>query len=109
MAPPALCFPPELQCRNTTRPAPRAQTLTLSKDFSTKSRERPHPVNIWFRVEAATLVNTLFKKKKKQAQEDEMAPPAPMDHTSIIYPSGLKLALLMMSIFVGMFLVSLVR
>ncbi len=38
-----------------------------------------------------------------------MAPPAPMDHTAIIYPSGLKLALLMMSIFVGMFLVSLVR
>ncbi|SLM39060.1 mfs multidrug [Lasallia pustulata] len=32
-----------------------------------------------------------------------------MDHTSIIYPSGLKLALLMMSIFVGMFLVSLDR
>jgi hypothetical protein len=78
----------------------------------------------------------LFKKKGKQPQEDEIAPPAPMDgeaptctdpasegtaadeskakdlkriHTDIIYPSGLKLALLMMSIFVGMFLVSLVR
>jgi hypothetical protein len=38
-----------------------------------------------------------------------MAPPAPMDRADIIYPSGLKLALLMMSIFVGMFLVSLVR
>jgi hypothetical protein len=30
-------------------------------------------------------------------------------HTNIIYPSSLKLALLMMSIFVGMFLVSLAR
>lgn len=30
-------------------------------------------------------------------------------HTDSIYPSGLKLALLIMSIFVGMFLVSLVR
>ena len=71
----------------------------------------------------------LFKKKEKQPQEDEIAPPAPMDgeattctaadeskakdlkriHTDITYPSGLKLALLMMSIFVSMFLVSLVR
>lgn len=38
-----------------------------------------------------------------------MAPPARKDDTDIIYPSGLKLALLIMSIFVGMFLVSLVR
>ena len=37
-----------------------------------------------------------------------MAPPAAMHQPEIIYPSGLKLALLMMSIFVGMFLVSLV-
>lgn len=51
----------------------------------------------------------LFKKKEKQRQDDEMAPPAPMNHADIIYPSGLKLALLMTSIFVGMFLVSLVR
>jgi hypothetical protein len=29
--------------------------------------------------------------------------------TNIIYPSGLKLAMLMLSIFVGMFLISLVR
>lgn len=29
--------------------------------------------------------------------------------TDIIYPSGLKLTLLMMSIFIGMFLISLVR
>jgi hypothetical protein len=78
----------------------------------------------------------LFKKAEKQPQEDEIALPKPMDneaptctkaageegaaaeqskaedlkriHTDIIYPSGLKLALLMMSIFVGMFLVSLV-
>lgn len=51
----------------------------------------------------------LFKKKEKQPQENETAPSAPVDHTDIIYPSGLKLALLMTSIFVGMFLVSLVR
>jgi hypothetical protein len=79
----------------------------------------------------------LFKKKGKQRQNDEIAPPAPMDgeaptsthpvgekdtaadeskakdlkriHTDIIYPSGLKLAFLIMSIFVSMFLVSLVR
>jgi hypothetical protein len=30
-------------------------------------------------------------------------------HADIVYPSGLKLALLMMSIFVSMFLISLVR
>jgi hypothetical protein len=71
----------------------------------------------------------MFKKKGKQLQEGEIAPPAPMDGeaptctaaeeskakdlkripTDIIYPSGLKLALLMISIFVSMFLVSLVR
>jgi hypothetical protein len=78
-----------------------------------------------------------FNKKEKQPQKDEIAPPTPtpMDdknptctapaseedmatdkskakakdiHTDIIYPSGLKLAMLMMSIFVGMFLISLV-
>lgn len=74
----------------------------------------------------------LFKKREKQPQKDEIAPidgkaptcthPASEEgpdeskakdlkhiHTDIIYPSGLKLALLMISIFVGMFLVSLVR
>ena len=77
----------------------------------------------------------LFKKKVKQPQEDNIAPPALMDgekptstgatgedgvaadeskdpkriETDISYPSGLKLALLMISIFIGMFLVSLVR
>ena len=79
----------------------------------------------------------LFKKKEQQPQEDEIAQPVPMDgeaptctdpaseegtaadeskakelkhiHTDIIYPSGLKLALLMMSVFVSLFLVSLVR
>ncbi|KAF2178412.1 putative MFS multidrug transporter [Zopfia rhizophila CBS 207.26] len=60
-----------------------------------------------------------FKKK-----EEEIAPPVPVNGTTadeskakdvkkidadIVYPSGLKLALLMMSIFVGMFLVSLDR
>lgn len=87
-------------------------------------QERSHLVNFWLWVEAATLVNMWFKKKEKQPQEDEVAPSAPMDgeatdeskakdlkriDTDIIYPSGLKLALLIMSIFVGMFLVSLVR
>ena len=38
-----------------------------------------------------------------------MAPPAPMDQPDIVYPKGLKLALIMISIFMGMFLVSLVR
>ena len=76
----------------------------------------------------------MFKKKEKQPQEDEIAPkdskaPTCTDpagekdmaadeskakdlkriHTDITYPSGLKLALLMISIFVGMFLVALVR
>ena len=105
--------------------------------LATKTRQRPHLVNFWLRVEAVTLINMLFKRKGKQPQEDEIASPAPMDgkaptcvdpsskestaadepnakdlkriHTDIIYPSGLKLALLMTSIFVGMFLVSLVR
>lgn len=31
------------------------------------------------------------------------------EETDIVYPTGLKLALLMISIFIGMFLVSLVR
>jgi hypothetical protein len=77
-------------------------------------------------------MNMLFKKMGKRPQEEEIAPPAPMDsnaahctdpagekdtatdeskdptHTDIVYPSGLKLALLMTSIFVGMFLVALV-
>ena len=89
----------------------------------------PRLVNFWLRVETATLINMLFKKKgRKQPQEDDIEPPAAIDsdaptctaadegktkdlkhiHTDITYPSGLKLALLMMSIFVSMFLVSLV-
>jgi hypothetical protein len=67
----------------------------------------------------------MFKKKEKQPQEDDIAPPAPIDSKApkctdpaadkskakedVVYPSGLKLALLITSIFVGMFLVSLVR
>ena len=76
----------------------------------------------------------LFKKKGKQPQEDpsESTPPETMDSdqtgekvkeegtaaneskvkakdSDIVYPSGLKLAFLMSSIFIGMFLVSLVR
>ena len=39
-----------------------------------------------------------------------MAPPAPgMEPTDFVYPSGFRLALLMISILVGMFLVALVR
>jgi hypothetical protein len=39
-----------------------------------------------------------------------MAPPAPgMQPTDFVYPSGFRLALLIISIFVGMFLVALVR
>ena len=39
-----------------------------------------------------------------------MPPPPGMEPpTDMVYPKGLKLALLIMSIFVGMFLVSLVR
>jgi hypothetical protein len=52
----------------------------------------------------------LFKKKGSQPQKDEVSPPAPgMQPTDFVYPSGLRLALLMISIFVGMFLVALVR
>lgn len=39
----------------------------------------------------------------------DAVPAKAKDHADIIYPSGLKLALLMISIFIGMFLVSLVR
>ena len=49
------------------------------------------------------------KENENQPQEGGMAPPTRNDQTDIIYPSGLKFGLLMMSIFVGMFLVSLVR
>lgn len=71
----------------------------------------------------------MFKKKEKQQSQKEVVPPAPMDgeaptctatdeskakdltpsDTDIVYPSGVKLALLLMSIFVSMFLVALVR
>jgi hypothetical protein len=55
------------------------------------------------------LIN-MFKKKGKQLHENEIAPPAPgMLPTDFVYPSGFRLALLMISIFVGMFLVALVR
>lgn len=65
----------------------------------------------------------LFKKKEIRLQEDEIADPAgekevaagesqanDLDRipTETVYPSGLKLALLMTSIFVGIFLVALV-
>lgn len=76
--------------------------------LATKTRERLYLVNLWLQVEAAVLVNIMLKKKEKRSQEQEIEL-APMDHDDIIYPSGLKLALLMMSIFVSMFLVSLVR
>ncbi|KUJ24095.1 MFS general substrate transporter [Mollisia scopiformis] len=42
-------------------------------------------------------------EKVKQSQKDEAA----LDNSDIVYPSGLKLALLMISIFIGMFLVAL--
>jgi hypothetical protein len=105
--------------------------------LATKTWQRPHIVNFWVRVETARLINMLFRKEGKHPQEDEIAPPAIMDgkaptctdpasqestitdeskakdlrhaDTDIVYPSGLKLALLMTSIFTGMFLVSLVR
>ena len=72
----------------------------------------------------------MYFKKGKQQQDDQTAPPALVDGeaqkdsttgdeskvkslkhdpTDLIYPSGIKLFLLMTSIFVGMFLVSLVR
>ena len=63
----------------------------------------------------------MFKKNMKELQKGELAPPAdsngekdavasePVKEAEIIYPSGLKLALLMTSMFVGMFLVALVR
>jgi hypothetical protein len=72
-------------------------------------------------------MNMRFKKKETQSEGDEISPPAPMQgkatdeseakdpndlkriENDIVYPSGLKLALLMISVFVSMFLVSLVR
>jgi hypothetical protein len=51
----------------------------------------------------------MFEKKGKQLQENEIAPAAPgMQPTDFVYPSGLRLVLLMVSIFVGMFLIVLV-
>jgi hypothetical protein len=52
----------------------------------------------------------MFKKKGKQLQENKIVPPASdMQPTDFVYPSGLRLVLLMTSIFVGMFLIVLVR
>lgn len=49
------------------------------------------------------------KMVQKSTEEDIVAAPSsPPDDTDIVYPTGLKLALLMTSMFVGMFLVSLV-
>ncbi len=65
----------------------------------------------------------LFKKHKNQLREDDIGPSAAKDNDgqtyteqpnekeppdNIVYPSGIKLALLMISIFIGMFLVALV-
>jgi hypothetical protein len=67
----------------------------------------------------------LLKNKKQQPQEEEIATTVPTDTKAtngaglvsekdtaaddVDYPSGLKLAVLMTSMFIGMFLVSLVR
>lgn len=51
----------------------------------------------------------LFKKKEKQPQGDEKAKPVFKDEDGNLYPTGFKLGLLMGSVFVCMFLVSLVR
>lgn len=103
--------------------------------LKTKTWERPRP-RLLDPGKASPLINMLFKEKEKQQQEDQLSPPLPIDGEAPIcmdepgeestptdesnakefksinaettYPSGLKLALLMMSIFVGMFLVSLV-
>lgn len=47
---------------------------------------------------------------ERRPREDKMAPPAsnPLP-TDFVYPTGLRLVLLMVSIFLGMFLVALVR
>lgn len=60
----------------------------------------------------------LFKTKGRRLQGDEMTqstpdveltePTEPTEPTDFVYPSGFKLALLMISIFIGMFLVALV-
>lgn len=90
-------------------------------------------------IEAVIILSMLFQKKERTPQSDEVAfpidgkaesqaadaPERPYEGymavkdlnakdpgsvtTDIIYPSGLKLALLMTSIFISMFLVSLVR
>ena len=71
--------------------------------------QRPHLVNFRFRLGAAIFTDMLFKKKEKQSQEDEKTKPVFKDENGNVYPTGLKLGLLMMSLFVSMFLVSLVR
>ena len=43
------------------------------------------------------------------ATVNKMAPPATTDQPDIVYPKGLKLALIIVSAFIGLFLVSLVR
>jgi len=65
-----------------------------------------HLVNFFIYVEAAAFENMKLGKKGDQLQEDNM--PSNTESSDIIYPSGIKLALLMTSIFVGMFLVALV-
>jgi hypothetical protein len=97
-----------------------------------------HLVKLPLKVDVVSLVNMLFGKKDRQPEEVADASPASVKEdsqsstnsqpntvaevgadaskpkdiagnpTDIVYPSGLKLALLLTSIFVSMFLVSLV-
>ena len=76
--------------------------------LANKTPQRLHLVNLWFRLETATLINMQFKKKEKQLQEDEKVKSVFKDENGNAYPSGFKLWLLMASVFVSMFLVSLV-
>ena len=71
--------------------------------------QRPHLVNFSSRLDADTLINMLFRTKTKQTQEDEKTKPVFKDEKGNVYPTGFKLWLLMASLFVSMFLVSLVR
>ena len=51
----------------------------------------------------------LFRTKTQHTQEDEKTKPVFKDEKGNVYPTGFKLWLLMASLFVSMFLVSLVR
>jgi hypothetical protein len=108
-------------------PLPHKHTQTLHSDSRTQHLPRQTLPKSHYRL--LLLPTTMFTKEKEQelrpenesvqhanrvGNEKDTAPPAtddekqPTEHDDHVYPSGFKLALILMSMYIGMFLVALV-